>query len=906
MSSSKLLFPGVLLVGLLTACEPPAVEPELTLAASPRTIDGIMQKATIRVVAVDDKGKAGTGKVRVTSTAGTLKDGVEVDLLAGEGSTEFGCTYTTDMLCTGSVRISAEWVVSGKLASATTSITVTPPVVVPPDAGTQVTTVTANRTQIGVGLGQTSLITATYIADGVPAANANIGLATSLGQLLFTDGGAFVGPVPSDSAGQIQAVLAEDGMAGLATITATGPRGTPATTRVTIFRPDAGISIMSDRAALTVGFNEVAQLTVTHTLDSRAVPGRMITLETSTGRLLELDGGAFVSPSPVDINGRVRAMLTDNGSPGMATVTASDMPFNVSARTTVNITQPDAGVFVTTGKPRLYVGVGDSTLVSARLVANGTPAVGRTLQVATNLGTLTYANGGTFSGTGTTDSAGVIPLELRENGVDGLATITATDPMSGRTGTAGVDILRIGTIAFVSTTCGGTPCSVMGISNSGFNTQATLRFTLRDSRTMPQPVSGVRVTFVLNNQPTGTVVTASAVSDAQGNVDAVVTSGNSIGSFSVTATVIPGIAASSPTIGVRGAKPASRGFGFQCPKVNLGAYRDTPPPLVIPAICTVILVDRNNNPVGAGTTVQFLAEAGNIQNSAATTAYTPPNGTNEGRGTVTFDTSGQFPAADVPPFTALPGQFPFPRLAEPQRIDGSLTRNPRDGLVTLIAYTDGEEWFSDSNSNGVRDGTEQFIDQGEPFVDVNDDDVWNVGENYIDVDNNGAWTGPNGVWNASTKIWTKTYLMYTDLVEPSTAFYSPSTFNVPRASSQQVDYFARDRNLNIIESASTAVQTRTGTRGSVTFQSFLGLDGYTFQIEPRRLTNAVGDGDCLSSTEICQYHTAFGTWSNGPIGRITINGMPTTDMNPAETFNITIGTTTLGTQVLTSVSGTVQ
>ncbi|MDP1826365.1 MAG: hypothetical protein Q8L48_24065 [Archangium sp.] len=906
MSSSKLLFPGVLLVGFLTACEPPAVEPELTLSASPRTLDGIMQRSTLRVVAVDDKGKAGTGKVRVTSAAGTLKDGVEVELVGGEGSTEFGCTFTNDSLCTGTVRISAEWVVGGKLASANTSITVTPQVVIPPDAGTQVTTLTASRTQIGVGLGNTATMTATYVVDGLPAANAAIDLTTSLGQLFFTDGGSFVGPVQSDSAGQVRAVLAEDGTPGQATITATGPRGAPGTTRVTIFMPDAGINIMSDRATLTVGFNEVAQLTVNHTLDGRAIPGRMITVETSAGRLLEIDGGTFVSPSPTDTNGRVRAMLTDTGSPGIATITASDLQFNVSARTNVNIAQPDAGVFVSTGKPRLYVGVGDSTLVTARLVANGTPAVGRTLQVATNLGTLTYADGGTFSGTGTTDSAGLIPLELRENGVDGLATITATDPMSARTGAANVDILRIGTIAYVSTTCGGTACAVMGISNSGFNTQATLRFTLRDSRTSPQPVSGVRVTFALNNQPTGTGVTASAISDAQGNVDAVVTSGNSIGSFSVTATVIPGISASSPTIGVRGAKPANRGFSFQCPKVNLAAYRDTPPPLVIPATCTVILVDRNNNPIGAGTTVQFLAEAGNIQNSTPTTAFVPPLGTNEGRGTVMFTTSGDFPAADVSPLTALPTQFPFPRLAEPSRIDGSLTRNPRDGLVALIAYTDGEEWFSDSNSNGVRDGTEQFIDQGEPLVDNNDDDVWNVGETYIDVDNNGAWTGPNGVWNSSTKIWTKAYLLYTDLVDPSSAFYIPSTFDVPRATTQTVDYFARDLNLNNVEMTSTATLSRTGTRGTVTWQTFLGLDGFSFQIEPRRLTNATGDGDCLPATQVCQYRTAFGIWSIGPIGRITIVGMPVADMNPPETFSITIRTTTLGTQVQTSVSGTVQ
>ena len=101
MSSSKQLLPGLFLAGFLAACGPATVEPELTLTASPRTIDGVAQKSTVKMSAVDDKGKLGTGKVRVTSGAGSLKDGVEVDLLAGEGTTDFTCARATDVTCTG-------------------------------------------------------------------------------------------------------------------------------------------------------------------------------------------------------------------------------------------------------------------------------------------------------------------------------------------------------------------------------------------------------------------------------------------------------------------------------------------------------------------------------------------------------------------------------------------------------------------------------------------------------------------------------------------------------------------------------------------------------------------------------------------------------------------------------------
>ena len=169
MSSSKQLLSGVLLAGLLASCEPPAVEPELTLSASPRTVDGAAQKTTVKVVTVDAKGKPGAGKVRITSTAGSLKDGVEIDLVAGEGTTDFLCARATDAACTGSVRLTAEWVVSGKLVTATTSITIAP--VPPVDAGTASISVTATPARFEVGSGTASAIVATYVADTMPGAN---------------------------------------------------------------------------------------------------------------------------------------------------------------------------------------------------------------------------------------------------------------------------------------------------------------------------------------------------------------------------------------------------------------------------------------------------------------------------------------------------------------------------------------------------------------------------------------------------------------------------------------------------------------------------------------------------------------------------------------------------------------
>ncbi len=881
----------------ITACEPMKVEPELVLTPSPRTIDGISQTSAIRVLALNDEGKPGAGTVRLSSAAGSFKSGVEVTLVDGEGSADFSCNRTDDAMCSGTVRISAEWVVSAKLTTATANITVTPAVI--PDGGLGLT---SSRTQLVAGLGVSATLTATYLVDGAPTPGGTISMSSNLGAILSLDGGAY-SPTPSDSAGQVQALFVDTGTAGMATITANGPMGKTASVNVNITRPDAGVTIMSDRAVVTVGFDEYARLTVNHLLDGRAVPGRSLSLETSAGRLLSTDGGSFTSPALTDINGRIEALLTDNGSPGAAVVTASDMAFNKSASTTVQLSQPDAGVFVTTPRNRIYVGVNDSTRVTARLVTNGAPAANRALNVATNLGELSYADGGVFNGMATTDGSGNVALELRENGTDGVATITATDPQSSRTGSLNVNVLRIGTIAYTSTSCGGSPCTLMGIANSGFNTQAAVRFTVRDAATSPQPVAGVRVTFTLNNAPAGTTATASGITDASGAVDAIVTSGDSIGSFTITATVIPGVSVTTPTIGVRGAKPTNNGFQLQCAKVNLPAYRAPTPPLALTTNCTIILVDRNNNPIGTGTTVQLLTEAGSITASAPTTAYTPP-GANEGRGTVPFSTMGVFPALDVPPLVANASQYPFALSSEPTRTMGALTLNPRDALVTIIAYTDGEEWFAESNGNGVQDGTEQFHDQGEPFVDKNDNDVWDPGEVYIDADGNSAWTPPNGVWDASTKVWTKTYVLYTDVANEGRA--TPNPFNVPKASSVSVDYFALDRNANRVESAATLTFSRIGSRGTFTFVPGVLQDGVGFSLEPRQLTNPTGTGPCTTTTPICVYRTIFSTWAEGYIGRVNMTGVATTDMTPSQSAAATVRVSVLGGPFDVTANGTVQ
>lgn len=280
---------------------------------------------------------------------------------------------------------------------------------------------------------------------------------------------------------------------------------------------------------------------------------------------------------------------------------------------------------------------------------------------------------------------------------------------------------------------------------------------------------------------------------------------------------------------------------------------------------------------------------------------------NEGKGMLTLSTVGPFPALDVTPLPADGAQYPYPRLAEPSTMDGALTRNPRDGLVTILAYTDGEEHYYDDNSNGMRDSNERFIDQGEPFTDANDNYQWDPGEFYNDVDGSGGWTPANGTWDANAKIWTVAHVLYTDASRGSLAQFSPSSFSVAKGTQQLVDVYMPDQNLNHIEAGAGASAARTASKGQIALVNLnLALDGFGFAFEARRLVNAAGTGPCDPTTPICSFRTLFGDWGRGYIGQLRLTGAATTDMTPAAPDTITVTTTVRGVAGAAAVSGTFQ
>ncbi len=565
-------------------------------------------------------------------------------------------------------------------------------------------------------------------------------------------------------------------------------------------------------------------------------------------------------------------------------------------------------------KSPIFFNVGDSSNITAQLSADaGMSLAGQTVGFSTNLGAFTLPDGGLSSMVNaTTDNNGQAGATFRDNGTAGTATIVATHTPSSSIASMSLPIISVQAVSWVSTRCGGANCTIMGLRGSGFNEQATVTFKVVDSSNLPAP--GVRVSFSLTSPPAGVTVTPTGTTDSNGLVSTNISVGTAIGVFTVVATVIPNqVQINSPPIGLRGAKASNQGMVVDCTPHNIAAYVNPQPPADLPSVCRVTLVDRFGNPVGTGAAVNFKSEAGVIPPTVSTVAFNPsaPDPA-EGTAVFTFRSGGPFYGflQDVPPLAALPNQYPFPRYTEPSWQDGSLVRNPRDGLVSILAYTQGEEWFDDRNGNGVWDPGERFIDQGEPLLDSNDNGVWDAGEFFVDLNGNGRWDPPNGIHDSNTTIWTETRILYTS--RPTTAnnnsYLSPSPFTpcpngVPRGGFVYLDAFFGDLNMNVPQSSGTAFSVGPPpARGSVSASFSSLLDGYGFQMS-RILVDASSQLACNpNSSLICNWKLVFGGWGSGYVGSVRVNGGTPSDPAGCITSNVQFDATVL--QVITSAFAT--
>lgn len=235
---------------------------------------------------------------------------------------------------------------------------------------------------------------------------------------------------------------------------------------------------------------------------------------------------------------------------------------------------------------------------------------------------------------------------------------------------------------------------VIYLKGTGLTESSQVTFVVRDAAGNPLPNRAV-VTQLIAPAGGATLEGGTAAvtrqSDANGRVSVRINSGTIPLPIRVSATLQgTGIATVSSNLSVAVGLPSQLNFSLSQQTRNIeGMNIDG-----VPNAYTIIASDRNGNPVPTGTSINFIAEGGQIE---AVKQIVMVNGL--ARATANFVSS------------------------EPR---------PADGRVTITVYALGEESFIDLNGNNVYDPGEPFQDLGNVFKDRNRDGVFDPAvEEYI-------------------------------------------------------------------------------------------------------------------------------------------------------------------------------
>ncbi|MEJ0037208.1 MAG: Ig-like domain-containing protein [Gammaproteobacteria bacterium] len=540
-----------------------------------------------------------------------------------------------------------------------------------------------------------------------------------------TSGGVAPASVTSDANGVAATSLNTAGDPALRTITVTARTGNlTASVNVAVVTTTGGTTGTVSTLTLatsrpTIPSDGSANATITayvRNASNALISGVPVTFTASSG-------GVTPASASSDASGAAATVLSTAGDTALRTVTITASAGGLTATTNVQVVSSSSNSSVQMGK-----GTGTAFQAGVLEVSNPTLSAGGSSSISAYLvnsdGTLyTQAATITFNSPCVASGKAAIQPSANASTTTGIATVTyvakgcaGNDPISATATVNGqalssssqvsVVAAAVGSIVFVSATP--TNIALQGTGDVLRPESSTVVFRVADATN--GPVAGAAVAFALNTSIGGITLTpATAVSDAQGLVQTVVSGGTVATSVKVTAAVTsttPTISTQSSQLTVTTGIPTAASFSLAVQCFNIEGWEVDG----VTTELTARLGDRFQNPVPDGTAVTLTAEGGNIQ-SQCTTGTTPTEG---GVCKVNF------------------------RSSEPR---------PSNGRVTILAKAIGEESFVDANGNGAFDNGETFTDQSEPFRDDNENGNYEPGEDFFDFNNNQTRDGPDGLFN---------------------------------------------------------------------------------------------------------------------------------------------------------------
>ncbi len=588
------------------------------------------------------------------------------------------------------------------------------------------------------------------------------------------------------------------------------------------------------------------------------------------------DYGASQSET-TDVGGKATAWFKPGGTMANGTITVVlqgtsqrvDVPFHVyvpspDQYSLVLTLYDDSGV-----KPRAAMRAPAESppfKVVATLITNDTktPGLGQTVDFSVDgaIGQFATAANGTFAATvsATTDANGDATVWFQPGDSPANGTISAVVHGTDIRADTPFDIVLPGTLVFLPPV-NDPDFGIMGVKTSGFREQQVLTFELLDST--DQPFNGqATLVFSIDSDCGVSFAPQQTPLGVNGEASLTVYSGTSAGTFAVHAQAYLGqdttgkviAETTSSTIAVVGAKANGRNFSVRCEHASIPSLVRNDCSFMwtdIKENCTAVVGDRFNNRLGAGGVVTWYTEAG-LFGPPSPLPVAVPTKTDDGslgRATNVLSTLGARMPEDVPPW---PNEFTVPQDPNDPCVaaDGSpRVRNPRDGLVTFIVTTQGEEGFFDANGNGQYDPGEDFIDEGEPYIDANDNNKWDPGEFFIDENGNGKYDGPNGKWDANTTLWAVGHILMTSHGKYGNP--DPSSLALAPGASATVQFTWQDENGNAPSYQATTFGAGVVGKGQVTLLAPVPnqyLDGFG--------TLSVADvTTCDEQTHICKLET---------------------------------------------------
>lgn len=444
--------------------------------------------------------------------------------------------------------------------------------------------------------------------------------------------------------------------------------------------------------------------TVTATLrDARSEPlaGQVITFFVVRGlavtnvatSLTRSDGTAVAVLSPASSTGagadEVRASVAISGTTLTALAGFTVQATNVSISSFASAV-PSLGAY------------GQTSLTIALVGAT----VGSPVQVTVSSACVT-AGKAALSPSKFTATTSTVTLQYRDIGCGALRasdSLQAVIDGSGSITSLSLPIAApaVASLAFISST----PETIF-LKGSGFTESSSIIFEVRDANSSPLPnvaVSMRLLTLTGGVTMDGGTADIERASDGQGRVTVRVNSGTLPTPVRVSATIVgTSISTVSSNLSVAVGLPSQLNFSFSQGTKNIEGYNIDGTPNTY----QIIAADRNGNPVPAGTSINFIAEGGQIEAIKQTQIVD-----GIARTTARFVSS------------------------EPR---------PVDGRVTISAYALGEESFLDLNGNNAFDATEPFQDLGNIFKDRNFDGLFDsVVDEYIPlaINNSAACVPP--------------------------------------------------------------------------------------------------------------------------------------------------------------------